>query len=162
MTALYPGSFDPVTNGHIDMISRVLAFADVVVAVCHNPYKQRGMFTPSQRVQLILSALEDTDGFERVSVRECTGLLADFARECGASVVVRGIRSANEYEHDRPQALANRLLNPGLETIFLPSDPAHSFISSSIVKEIASFGGDIDSLVPKCVVTAMKSIAVSL
>lgn len=160
MTAICPGSFDPITNGHIDIIMRTLRFADrVVVAICHNIYK-KSRFTPAERERLIWEALEGTDGItaedlERVEIRVFSGLLADFFDECCADVIVRGIRSGSEYEHDLAQTLANRQLNPQLETIFMPANPEHVFLSSSIVKEIAAFGGDISNMVPHCVASAL-------
>ncbi|MCL2618436.1 MAG: pantetheine-phosphate adenylyltransferase [Defluviitaleaceae bacterium] len=161
MTAICPGSFDPVTNGHIDIIRRTLCFADrVIVAVCVNVYKN-GLFTPEQRTRLLRQALCEAGigsagTGSSIEVRLFSGLLADFFRECGADVVVRGIRSTAEYEHDISQSHANRLLNPRLETLYLPSDPAHVFLSSSIVKEVAAFGGDIRGMVPSCVAAALK------
>ncbi|MCL2616884.1 MAG: pantetheine-phosphate adenylyltransferase [Defluviitaleaceae bacterium] len=158
MTAIYPGSFDPVTNGHIDIIRRALCFADHVVVgvVSQNVYK-KGMFTQEERVGLLREALSGVDGSERMEIREFSGLLAEFFDECGADVVVRGIRSPIEYEYDLAQTLANRQMNPRLETIFLPANPAHVFLSSSIVKEIAAFGGDIGAMVPDCVQSAMRN-----
>ena len=155
MTAICPGSFDPVTNGHIDIIRRTLRFADrVIVAVCHNIYKE-GRFTPGERAGLVRQALEGFADFERVEIRVFSGLLSDFLDECDADVIVRGVRTPIEYERDQAQARANKLLNPRLETLYLPADPAHVFLSSSIVKEIASFGGDISEMVPACVAAVL-------
>ena len=155
MKAIYPGSFDPITNGHIDIIKRILRFADhVTVAVCHNVYKE-GVFTPDERSGLVRQALEGFADFERVEVRVFSGLLVDFFNECGADVIVRGVRTPVEYEFDQAQTQANRRMNPRLETIYIPADPAHIFLSSSIVKEIASFGGDIREMVPACVAAAI-------
>ena len=156
MTAICPGSFDPITNGHIDIIKRTLCFADrVIVAVCRNVYKD-GRFSPEERAVLVREALESVSSSDRVDVRVFSGLLAEFFDECGADVIVRGVRSSPEYERDLAQAQANRLLNPRLETLYLPADPAHVFLSSSIVKEIAAFGGDISEMAPACVVTALQ------
>jgi len=160
LTAICPGSFDPITNGHIDLIRRTLRFADqVIVAICHNVYK-KSHFTPNEREQLIWEALETEEGFtekdlERIEIRVFSGLLADFFSECSADVIVRGVRSAIEYEHDIAQALANQRLNPRLETVFIPAEPGYAFLSSSIVKEIAAFGGDIHGMVPQCVAAAL-------
>ena len=155
MTAICSGSFDPVTNGHIDIIRRTLRFADrVIVAICHNVHKA-GHFTPEERAGLVRQALEVYADFERVEIRVFSGLLADFLDECDADVIVRGVRTPIEYELDQAQAQANRLLNPRLETLYIPADPAHVFLSSSIVKEIASFGGDISEMVPPCVAAVL-------
>jgi len=132
---------------------------------------KEGLFTPDERVKLVKDALIQTTSSDkiendkievnrievnRIEVRVFYGLLADFFDECGADVIVRGARSALEYDRDMAQTLANRQLNPRLETIFLPADPAQVFLSSSIVKEIATFGGDIHEMVPACVAEAMR------
>jgi len=155
LTAICPGSFDPITNGHIDIIRRTLRFADrVIVAICHNVYKE-GRFSPEERARLVHESLEGAADSHRVEVRVFSGLIVDFFNECGADVIIRGVRGPSEYERDLPQTQANRLMNPRLETLYLPSDPAHVFLSSSIVKEIAAFGGDIDNMVPACVAAAL-------
>jgi len=128
----------------------------VVVAVCHNVYKD-GHFTPQERLRLIGEALKDVEGYDRVESRVFSGLLVRFFDECGADIVVRGMRNTAEYERDLTQAQANRIMNPKFETLYLPADPAHVFLSSSIVKEIAAFGGDIRGMVPRCVEDALAA-----
>lgn len=142
-----PGSFDPVTMGHMDVIRRARQlFGRVIVAVLHNPAK-RGAFTVEERVDMLRKACEGMDG---VTVEAFPGLLADFAALRGACCVVRGLRSAAEYDAESAMATVNAALNPQLETVFLASRPEHQHISSSVVRELALFGGDFSSMVPAC------------
>ena len=139
-----PGSYDPVTLGHVDAIRRASTlFDEVVVAVLHNPAKQ-GVFTPDERRALIEDALGDLPG---VSVEVFGGrLLVDVCREVGADVVVKGLRSDTDFAYELPMALMNRHLT-GLETVFLPGEPSLAHVSSSLVKEVARYGGDVSGLV---------------
>jgi pantetheine-phosphate adenylyltransferase len=152
--AVCPGSFDPVTNGHIDIVRRALAlFDEVVVAVLGNPAKQ-GLFTVEERVELLRASL---DGVERVRVEAVGGgLLVDYGRRVGASAIVKGLRSGNDFAYELPMALMNRHLS-GLETMFLPGDPAFEHVSSSLVKEVASHGGDVTGLVPDVVLAGLRA-----
>ena len=145
-----PGSFDPVTNGHIDVIRRASRlFDDVVVAVLGNPAK-RGAFTVEERVELLRSSLRDV-GLGGVRVEAVDGgLLVDYCRSVGAAAVVKGLRSGTDFAYELPMALMNRHLT-GLETLFLPGDPRFEHVSSSLVKEVASHGGDVSGLVPDVV-----------
>ena len=155
LTAILPGSFDPVTNGHVDLIKRTLSFADrVIVAICYNIHKQ-GRFAPEKRASFIKEALNGLVD-DRFEIRVFSGLLGAFFDECGADVVVRGVRSASEYERDLAQYLAYRRQNPKMETLFIPADPEHIFISSSMIWEIAAFGGEIREMVPDCVAAAIQ------
>jgi pantetheine-phosphate adenylyltransferase len=143
--AVCPGSYDPVTNGHLDVIRRATAlFDEVVVVVLANPAKA-GLFSLEERVDLLRASLPDLPGVRVDGVRG--GLLVDYARSVGASAVVKGVRSGTDFAYELPMALMNRHLT-GLETVFLPGDSAYEHVSSSLVKEVASYGGDVRGLVP--------------
>ena len=143
-----PGSFDPVTSGHVDVVRRAAAlFDEVVVAVLANPAK-RGLFTPAERQDLLRDSLLDTPGV-RVEVVD-GGLLVDYCRRIEAVAVVKGLRSGTDFAYELPMALMNRHLT-GLETVFLPGDPHFEHVSSSLVKEVAGHGGDVSGLVPDAV-----------
>ncbi len=147
MRALFAGSFDPVTNGHLDLISRLVGMAEtLVVAVAINPRKQP-LFAPEERVALLTELCRP---WPHVQVRAFSGLVTDAARDVGADCLVRGIRDTAEYARETQMALANRALT-GIETLLLPASPGKAFISSSLVKEIAAFGGDISPFVPAAV-----------
>ena len=143
-TAIYPGSFDPVTRGHEDLIARSLSFADrVIVAVAVNSSKEP-LFTLEQRVQL----LEDVLGDEgRASVVSFDGLLAELARVHDATIIVRGLRAVSDFDYESQMALMNRQLYPELETVFLVPAVHLTYLSSSLVREVASLGGDVSTLV---------------
>jgi len=150
--AVYPGSFDPITRGHEDLIRRALTFADrVVVAVAVNTAKQP-LFTLAERVTLIQQAVTDT----RVEVRSFEGLLADFARAAGAAVIVRGLRAVSDFEYEFQMALMNRNLAPGIETVFLVPAFDLTYLSSSLVREVARFGGNVSALVHPSVRQALE------
>jgi pantetheine-phosphate adenylyltransferase len=143
--AVCPGSFDPVTNGHVDVIRRAAGlFDEVVVAVLGNPAK-RGLFDVPERVELIEASLAGLPGVRVDAVGG--GLLVDYCRSIGASAVVKGLRSGTDFAYELPMALMNRHLT-GLETVFLPGDPTLEHVSSSLVKEVAAHGGDVRGLVP--------------
>jgi pantetheine-phosphate adenylyltransferase len=153
--AIYPGSFDPVTNGHLDLIARAAKIFDhLVVAILRNAEKSPPLFTVEERVAMLS---EGTAQFENVSVSTFDGLLVDFAREQRAHAVVRGIRAISDYEYELQMALMNRRLSPELETIFLMPDAQYSFVSSRLVKDVFRLGGSVDGLVPKFVVERMKA-----
>jgi pantetheine-phosphate adenylyltransferase len=150
--ALVPGSFDPLTNGHVDLIRRSATLFDrVVVAVLVNAGKQP-LFTLDERVAI---AREVFDGFARIDVQSFEGLLVDYARRQGASVVVRGVRSVTDFDSEKQMASMNRHLHPSLETILLMPSEGLSYVSSRLVKEVASLGGSIDGLVPPIVATRL-------
>lgn len=153
-TAIYAGSFDPVTRGHEDLIQRSLEFVDrLVVAVATNISKQ-SLFTVEERVGFIrLACGEDP----RVEVRQFHGLLVDFAREVGASMLIRGLRAVSDFEYEFQMALMNRHLSPRLETVFMVPSLETTYISSSIVREVARFGGDVSGLVHPAVAEALRS-----
>lgn len=149
--AVYPGSFDPITKGHEDLIRRSLAFADkVVVAVAVNVSKQP-LFSLEERVALI----KETVKLPQVEVRSFEGLLVDFARGLGASVIVRGLRAVSDFEYEFQMALMNRNLDPKLETVFLVPAFDLTYLSSSLVREVARFGGDVSALVQPAVQDAL-------
>ena len=149
-TALCPGSFDPPTNGHVDVINRVVsAFDRVVVSVLDNPSKN-SMFSVDERVGMINEIHGDD-----VEVTVFSGLLVDHAREVGADVVVKGLRAVDDYEYENQMAQMNRHLT-GMETVFMPTRPEYGFISSSLVKEVARLGGSMNGLVPDVVESALK------
>ena len=146
--AICPGSFDPVTLGHMDIIMRARkVFDKVVVAVLINPEKHTS-FTVEERIDLLRRA---TSGLDNVEIDGFRGLLADYARMRGATAIVKGLRAVSDFEYEFQMALTNKKLNPDLETIFLTTVSEHMFLSSSIVKQIASFGGDISNFVPPCI-----------
>jgi pantetheine-phosphate adenylyltransferase len=150
--ALYAGSFDPITHGHEDLIKRTAAFADrVIVAVARNVSKAP-LFTVDERVGFIR---EITRGDSRVEVRAFDGLLVDFAKETGARVNVRGLRAVSDFEYEYQMALMNRHLLPELETVFMAPSLDTTYISSSMVREVARFGGDVSGLVHPYVVKAL-------
>ena len=140
-----PGSFDPVTVGHVDVIRRAAALYDeVVVAVLHNPSK-RGTFSPEERRDLVLDACGDVAGLKVEIFAE--RLLVDVCREVDAGAIVKGLRSGTDFAYELPMALMNRHLT-GIETVFLPGDPQFEHVSSSLVKEVVRYGGDVTGLVP--------------
>lgn len=149
-TALCPGSFDPPTNGHVDVVERAVGLFDrVVVAVIDNPGKEP-LFTIDRRLELIREIHGD-----RVEATSFTGLLVDHARAVGADVVVKGLRTVDDYEYENQMAQMNRHLT-GVETVFMPTTPEYGFISSSLVKEVARLGGSVSGLVPDVVDRALK------
>ena len=149
---VYPGSFDPVTRGHEDLIRRSLAFVDrVIVAVAVNVAKQP-LFTLEERVSL----LRETMRLPEVEIRSFDGLLVDFTRSVGAVVIVRGLRAVSDFEYEFQMALMNRTLAPTLETVFLVPAFDLTYLSSSLVREVARFGGDVSSLVQPVVQQALR------
>ncbi len=144
--AICPGSFDPVTIGHIDVIKRASKMFDkVIVVVMHNYHKKNSAFTPDERVELIKRATADIPGIE---VDHYYGLLADYARSKGAVAIVKGLRAVSDFEAEFQQALANKKLNSEVETVFLTASAENMYLSSSVVKQICEFGGDISEFVP--------------
>ncbi len=147
-TVICPGSFDPVTFGHIDIITRAASMFDhVIVGVFVNMAKK-----PDFDIDERIGFLKRTVGhLPNVEIVGFDGLLAECAKECGASAVVRGLRAVSDFEYEFQMALTNRKLNPDLDTVFLASDAQYTYLSSSIVKNVASFGGDIRNFVPECI-----------
>jgi len=152
--AVYPGSFDPFTNGHLDVVDRALGIFDrVIVAVAANPDKRQPLFTVEERVRLIQESLK---GRERTEVTSFKGLTVEFARAQGATTVVKGLRAYSDFDAELQQALMNRKLAPDIHTVFLMSSFTHIFVSSSILKDIASYGGKVADLVPPPIARALK------
>ena len=152
-TAIYPGTFDPITNGHIDLLQRALRhFRRVIVAVAGSTSKST-CFTVDERVALARTALEKLD---HVEVMGFEGLLVRFAQEQGASVILRGLRAVSDFEYEFQLASMNRKLAPDVETMFLTPDEGYTFISSSLVREIASHRGDVSAFVHPAVQAALK------
>ena len=154
-TAVYPGTFDPVTNGHIDILERSLKLFDrVIVALATNPRKQP-LFSASERVEFIRQAVGTDHG--KLSFDSFDGLLVDYCHQVGASFIVRGLRALADFEYEFQFAHMNRRLAPKLDTVFFMTDERNHYVSSSLVKEVASFGGDITGLVPPDVAKALKT-----
>lgn len=150
--AVYPGSFDPVTNGHIDIVARTSAIFDrVIVAVLDNRAKET-LFSPEERHVMLARSLTE---FANVEVRVFSGLLVDFMKETGARIIVRGLRFVSDFEYELQIALMNQSMMPGIETFFMASRPSRTFVSSSLVKEIASHGRDTTAFVPQIVADAL-------
>jgi pantetheine-phosphate adenylyltransferase len=151
--ALYPGTFDPPTNGHVDLIQRgSRLFDQLTVGILVNPVKNP-LFTVDERVEMLQEA---TGSLKNVTVATFNGLMVDFAREQGVSAVLRGIRAISDYEHEFQMALMNRRLAPEVETVFLQPAGRYSFVSSRMVKEVFSFGGDVTGLVPPNVLKRLR------
>ena len=146
VVALYPGSFDPITRGHEDIVRRALRVADrVIVGVAYtSTHAKQGLFEVEERVELIRSVFAHES---RIEVLSFTGLLVDFAREQGAHLVIRGLRAVSDFEYELQMAQMNQELNPDLETLFLVPEVNNSFISSSLVRQVAALGGDVSAFV---------------
>jgi pantetheine-phosphate adenylyltransferase len=153
-TVVCPGSYDPVTNGHLDIITRTAAvFERVVVGVVNNPIrKEKTLFTAEERQAFIVEA---TSHLDNVEVRTFSNLLVEFARELGAKAVVKGLRAISDFEYEFEMAQLNRKLDPGIESMYVIASAHYSFLSSTGVKEMATFGGDVSDLVPGPVAAAM-------
>lgn len=152
--AIYPGSFDPMTRGHLDVIERAAAIFDtVVVAVVVNPQKRETLFALDEREAMIREAVSH---LANVQVTHFRGLLADYVRSVGATVIVKGLRVVSDFESEMSTALMNRSLS-GVDTVFLPSDPKWSFVSSTLVKEVYNLGADVADYVPPAVLNVMRS-----
>jgi pantetheine-phosphate adenylyltransferase len=151
--AVYPGTFDPVTNGHIDLVERSLRiFDEIIVAVAENP-KKSPLFSLEERISLFRAALGDK---KHVVIEDFDGLLVDYLKKKGAVAIIRGLRAVSDFEYEMQMALMNRRLDSAIETVFLMPNVEYSFITSTIVKEAASYGGDVSSLVPKVVEEKLK------
>ncbi|QHS52077.1 pantetheine-phosphate adenylyltransferase [Edaphobacter sp. 12200R-103] len=153
--AIYPGTFDPLTNGHLDLIARGAKIVDhLVVAILRNAEKAPPLFTVSERVEMITEA---TAGLGNVSVATFDGLLVDFCREQGATAVLRGIRAVSDYEYEFQMAMMNRKLAPEIETLFMMPAEKYTYVSSRLIKGVFELGGDVSSLVPPLVEERLKA-----
>ena len=157
ITAIYPGTYDPVTNGHVDVIARAAKIFDrVVVGVVGNPHHKSPLFSVEERVVLLLEALDDV--VENVEIDIFSELVVDFARRWDAKVIVKGLRVVSDFEWEFQMNQLNRHLAPEIETVYVMASPQVSFVSSSGVKEIASFGGNVEELVPAGVAARLKEM----
>ncbi len=148
--AVYPGSFDPITNGHLDILSRALSvFDEVRIAVAYNQDKPSGLFTPPERVTIIKECTAEFGA--RVSADAFHGLLTEYCRTIGAGTIVRGLRAVADFEYEFQMTMMNRHLAPDVETVFLMAGEQHFYTSSRLVKEVATLGGDVNGLVPDSV-----------
>lgn len=153
--AVYPGSFDPVTLGHLDIIRRASKIFDkLIVAVPINPEKHAS-FSVEERMNFLRIVCRE-ESLDNVEVDKVDGLLADYAREKGVMAIVKGLRALSDFEYEFQQALTNKQLNPELETMFLATSAQNMFLSSSMVKQVAGFGGDISTFVPSCILGSIK------
>ena len=153
LVAIYPGSFDPITNGHLDLIERASRLVDrLIVSILRNERKQP-LFSVQERIEMLQ---EVTSGYDKVEVDFFEGLLVDHAATRGATLILRGIRAISDYEYEWQMALMNRRLRPEIETMFLMAGEAHSFISSHLVKEVIRLGGGVSDLVPSVVERRLK------
>jgi pantetheine-phosphate adenylyltransferase len=157
ITAIYPGTYDPVTNGHVDVISRAAKIFDrVVIGVVNNPHHKSPLFTVEERVVLLEDALGGV--VENVEIDIFSELVVEFARRWEAKVIVKGLRVLSDFEWEFQMNQLNRHLAPEIETVYVMASPQVSFVSSSGVKEIASFGGNVEELVPKAVAARLKEM----
>ncbi|MBK9030875.1 MAG: pantetheine-phosphate adenylyltransferase [Myxococcales bacterium] len=156
LVAVYPGSFDPITNGHLDILRRALAMFDrIVVTIAVNPRKQP-LFSVDERIGFIRDALPEYG--HRLGFESFGGLLVDFCRAQGATVIVRGLRALADFEYEFQFSHMNRRLAPGIDSVFFMTDEKNHYVSSSLVKEVASLGGDVTGLVPPAVAQALATV----
>ena len=152
-TAIYPGSFDPVTLGHINIIKRAaLAFDKVIVCVMVNSEKHGGLFTPEERIDLMRRSIQ----VDNVEFDVNYGLVAEYAKEKGAQVLVKGLRAVSDFEQEVQMAMINGKINPDLDTVFFPSSEKYTYLSSSVVKELARYGADLDEFLPREIIDDVK------
>lgn len=154
-SAVYPGTFDPITNGHIDIIKRSLRIFDrVVIAVAPNP-KKTPLFDINERIFMIEEA---TKGMKNVEIEPFEGLLVDYIRQKGAIAIIRGLRAVSDFEYEFQMALMNRKLSDTIETVFMMPSEEYSYLTSSLIKEVASYGGEVKDLVPSIAAKRLKDI----
>lgn len=152
-TAVYPGSFDPITNGHVDLIERAMCIFDKLIVVIAEHRDKAPLFTIEERVEMVK---EVTKGYDGVIVDHWSGITVDYVRRQGASIIVRGLRAISDFEFELQMALMNRNMDSEIETVFLMPSLQYSYIRSSLIKEVASFGGRLDGLVPDIVIQRLK------
>lgn len=151
--AVYPGSFDPITNGHLDIIARAAKVYDKLIVGVLDNINKKPLFTARERVELIRKV---TAGIDNVECDMFSGLLVDFAKANNASVIVKGLRTVADFEYEFQMALLNKALNPEFETMFLMTDTKYSYISSSMVKEVAKYSGELNGLIPSGIIEAVR------
>lgn len=157
--AIYPGTFDPLTNGHLDLIERGSRIVDeLVVAILNNADKGVPLFSVDERMEMIAEAIA-ASGFQNVSVTTFNGLLVDFCHAQNAKAVLRGIRAISDYEYEFPMAMMNRKLDPNLETLFMMPTEQYTYVSSRLIKGVFMLGGDVSGLVPPLVMQRLKAKA---
>jgi pantetheine-phosphate adenylyltransferase len=153
--AIYPGSFDPITNGHVDLVQRTLrVFDKVIVAIATNPGKDGSLFSLEERLQMVREVFREHDG--RVQADSFEGLLVDYAEGKRATVIIRGLRAVSDFEYEFQMAMMNHRLKPKLETLFMMTGESEFYISSRLVKEVVSLGGDVGGLVPENVLKKLQ------
>lgn len=153
--AVYPGSFDPITNGHIDLVERTLRIFDrVILAIAINPAKDSSLFSTEERVEMIREVFKGLG--KRVQVDSFEGLLVDYAERVGARVIIRGLRAISDFEYEFQMAMMNRELKPNIETLFMMTGESYFYVSSRLVKEVVGLGGDVATFVPKNVLKQLK------
>ncbi|MDO8431677.1 MAG: pantetheine-phosphate adenylyltransferase [Candidatus Binatus sp.] len=156
LIAVYPGSFDPIHNGHIDVIRRsVLVFDEVIVAVTYNPHKDTALFSADERVEIIREVIHDLE--PRARVDKFSGLSVDYAERIGAKVLLRSLRSVTDFDYEMEMTQMNKKMAPNIETVFMFSDPKLFFTASRLIKEVASYGKRVPELVPELVMTRLRS-----
>lgn len=151
--AVVPGSFDPITNGHIDIIKRAAEVFDIVYVSVLNNSSKKPLFSTEERIQLIKEVMQDTPN---IHVESSSGLLIEYAKAKNAKVIVRGLRAVSDFEYEMQITSMNRVLDENIETFFIMTKNQYSFLSSSIVKEVAKYGGDVRELVPEAIEKALK------
>lgn len=157
--AIYAGSFDPVTFGHLDIVERSSKVVDELIVGVLNNRTKSPLFSVEERVKMLEEVTKD---FPNVKIKSFTGLLVDFAKECEANVLVRGLRAISDFDYELQMAQTNRIINPKLDTLFLTTSLEYAYLSSTTVKEVAEFGGDISAFVPPCVKEQMSERIASL
>lgn len=160
MIAVFPGSFDPLTNGHIDIVERALTIFDTVIVAVVSQTRKSALFTVDERVAMISEYFASNLGRvdrERVRVESFSGLLVEYVRKAGARAIVRGLRAISDFDYEAQMALINRRLSEGIETFFLMAREENSYISSSLVRQVAMLGGDVSRLVPQSICTHLST-----
>jgi len=154
--AIYPGSFDPIHNGHIDIIRRsVTLFDEVIVAVAYNPHKDSALFSPDERVEMIRECIKDLE--PRARVDKFSGLSVDYAERIGAAVIIRSLRAVTDFDYELQMAQMNKQMSPNVETVFMFSNPRLFFSSSHLIKEVAGYGKRLPELVPELVIERLRA-----